>query len=83
MNAQKKNALPSLPVSALRVSAASLHPHALAPGFAALFFILTPSHASVSAITVECRLLWRRPVALTGFGMGACRGRARGRLDKL
>lgn len=70
------------------MSAGSLHPHALVPGFAAAFFLVfiyffkpwlwhphTPP--SVSVITVECRLLWCRLVALTGFGMGACRESAR------
>lgn len=32
---------------------------------------------SVSVITVECRLLWRRLAELTGFGRGTCRGSMR------
>lgn len=75
MHKRKKSSL-----TPLRVSAASLQPCALSPGFAAVFlWLLRRPHTpqSVSVITVECRLFWRRLTALTGFGVGACQGSMR------
>lgn len=62
-----------------------LQPRTLSQGFAAVFRTWLQYHhvpQSVSVITVECRLLWCRLAAVTGFGMGACRGSMQ-RLDKL
>lgn len=58
------------------VSAALLHPRALSQGFAVVIFLSCLPHPrtlqSVSAITVECRLLWQRQGLLTGFGLCVC-----------
>lgn len=70
MHKRKKKKLSLSPLSGCQ------QPRTLSPGFAAVFLTWLQHHhapQSVSVITVECRLLWRRLAAVTGFGMGACR----------